>query len=221
MHPETLAPVSENTVPIKENLKETGSFSETRKAVQNEVPNDIFNQRAEAVLNDDHAREGLRNAIQEYEGRLPLTGGVWSGDPGNSEWYPDRKETPGNPLYNPEGRTWAEILDDNGVDGISFKNGEPDFSEVSEGTVDIDDFSSERNLNYTQADEKLAATWSGEGKDGNTWAPDDVKIYRQENKLTWHERTDMKTMDLVPRDLHGGVPHAGGISEIKKRGMVS
>ena len=146
---------------------------------------------------------------------LPREGGEWSGDVGDSTWYPNRDDIPKRPPNNE--LTWGEILDKYDIDGIEFKDGEPDFSTVSEGTVEIDDFTEDRNANFTQADENLAEKWTNEAKDGKEWSPQDVKEYRKENQLSWHERSDMKTMDLVPQEVHGNVPHSGGISAVKSK----
>ncbi|MCH5193409.1 MAG: HNH endonuclease [Oscillospiraceae bacterium] len=136
-------------------------------------------------------------------------GGKWDGTRGNSTWYPDRDFTPLNPQTNPEKLTWGEILDKYGIDGIPFKDGEPDFSEVSKGTVEIDNFSKYRQGkggNFDQAAEKLA--------EQRGCTKEEVKKWMTENKYTWHERSDCKTMDKVPREVHGNVRHEGGISEI-------
>ena len=146
----------------------------------------------------------------------PRSDGQWGDKPGNSTWQPDRKYVPPNPNNNRDGKNWGQILDENNIDGIEFKNGEPDFSEVAVDTVEIDDFSDKRNSNFTQADEKLAEKWSQEQRDGKDWTPADVRQYRKDNGLTWHERSDMKTMDLVPREVHGNISHDGGISVAKK-----
>ena len=144
---------------------------------------------------------------------LPRDGGEWSGEIGDSIWLPNRDEIPKRPPNNE--KTWGEILDENGVEGIEFKDGEPDFSKVSEATVEIEEFTGDRNANFTQADEKLADQWTSESKDGRTWTPQDVKEYRKENNLSWHERRDKKTLDLVPQEIHGNIPHSGGISALK------
>jgi len=147
---------------------------------------------------------------------IPLSNGTWSGEPGNSKWIPDRNTTPKQPYGNE--KTWDEILDENNIDGIEFKNGEPDFSIVSEGSVKIKDFSTERDDNFYQADELLAKKFSQENKNGKSdWTRADVKEYRKNQKLTWHERSDMETMDLVPQEVHGNIPHSGGISKAKKK----
>ena len=137
-------------------------------------------------------------------------GGHWEGERGNSKWFPNRDEIPKNPLTNPDGLTWGQILDKYGIDGIEFKNGEPDFSPVAKGTVEIDHFTDNRygkGGNFDQACEKLA--------EQRGCTKEEVKAWMKENKYTWHERSDCKTMDKVPTEIHGNIRHSGGISEAK------
>jgi hypothetical protein len=149
-----------------------------------------------------------RNLSHITSGFIPRSGGDWKGNPGDSDWKPDRDKKPENPKTNPEGKTWGEILDKYGIERIPFKDGEPDFSEVSKGTVEIDDFSEDRDDNFDAADEKLA--------EQRGCTKEEVRKWRQEHRYTWHERGDMKTMDKVPTEVHGNVPHEGGISAKKK-----
>ena len=103
-------------------------------------------------------------------------------------------------------------MDEYEIDGIPFNDGEPDFSEVSKGTVEIDEFSDARygaGGNFDQADEKLAQ------QRGCT--KEEVRQWRAENNYTWHERSDCKTMDKVPREVHGNVAHSGGISKMRNQ----
>ena len=145
---------------------------------------------------------------------LPKTGGEWEGERGDGKWKPNPDAVP--PKQNPEEKTWEEILSKYGIDGIEFKDGEPDFSPIAEETIEIDDFTTDRTDNFSQADQKLADKWNSETKDGrNDWTAQDIAAYRKENGLTWHERGDMKTMDLVPSEVHNNIPHAGGISTKK------
>jgi len=144
---------------------------------------------------------------------LPRENGCWSGEPGNSIWYPDGDYTPPEkgkekPYSNPENLPWDEILEKYGIKGIPFKDGEPDFSEVSKGTVEVEDFSTDRDANFTKADIELAKQWG--------CTPDEVKDWRKENGCVWHECKDMKTMHLVPHEIHANIAHSGGISEAKK-----
>ena len=133
--------------------------------------------------------------------------GVWTGERGDSDFIPNDKEI-------------IEILDKYGLDGITYKDGIPDFSECSESTVEIDNMTDKRygsDGNFAQCDEKCADQWNKEARDGKTdWTARDVRNWREENNYTWHERNDMKTCDLVPTKINDYFGHLGGVSEYKK-----
>lgn len=150
---------------------------------------------------------------------LPQTG-TWEGDAGNSIWRPNPEITPdpeNTKGGNPDGSTWSKILEKFGIEGIKYEDGDPDFSPVSKGDVEIEPFTETRDKNFRQADEKLAEKWTEDGKDGKEWTARDVAEWRKENGCTWHEHQDCKTMQLVPKEIHNNTPHSGGISEIKKQ----
>lgn len=135
-------------------------------------------------------------------------GGEWDTFRGNSKWKPYIDEIPKK--NNPDNLTWEEILDEYGIDGIEYKNGEPDFAPVSKGTVEIDSFTDKRQgkgNNFDQATQKLA--------EQRGCTPEEVKTWMKENKYTWHECSDCKTMQKVPSVVHGNIWHSGGISEMK------
>ena len=140
----------------------------------------------------------------------PINDGKWEGERGDSKWIPDSEYIPSNnpPKSNPEQKTWGEILKDYGIDGIVFKDGEPDFSPISKGEVKIDDFSALRKYNFSKADIELAK------QRGCT--PKEVADWRKENGYTWHECRDMKTMQKVPSVVHSNITHSGGISAAKE-----
>lgn len=145
---------------------------------------------------------------------IPRSGGEWTGEPGDSVFIPDRNVEPGDRNgTNPEHKTWGEILDKYGIEGIPFNDGEPDFSEVAKGEVQIDDFSEDRASNFDQADEKLA--------EQRGCTPEEVAQWRKENKYTWHECKDCQTMQKVPTEIHGNISHSGGISECKSRNKAA
>lgn len=158
-------------------------------------------------------RELNKSLGERPMGMIPRNGGEWSGEPGNSTWKPDRDVSPSDRNYsNTEGKTWGEILDEYEIDGIPFNDGEPDFSEVSKGTVEIDEFSDARygaGGNFDQADKKLAQ------QRGCT--KEEVRQWRADNNYTWHERSDCRTIDKVPREVHGNVSHSGGISKMRNQ----
>lgn len=185
-----------------------------KKLPEIDVLNSLIGLPLDGKPNGKISIEDLNATIEYCDKRLPSSGGEWTGEPGNSEWVPDNdvipKQPPGNEL------AWEEIKEKYGIESIPFNDGEPDFSAVSEATVEIDDFTTDRNMNFTQADEACAKKWTEEDKDGRSWTAADVKEYRKENQLSWHERSDQKTMDLVPQEVHGNVPHSGGISAAKR-----
>lgn len=149
----------------------------------------------------------------EYK-NVPINNGRWEnkdgteGRKGDSTWKPDRDYVPQS--SNPEGKTWGKILDEFNIDGIPFHDGEPDFSEVSKGKVTIEGFSSNRDDNFDKADQKLA--------EQRGCTPPEVAKWRKEHGYTWHECSDMKTMQKVPSIIHGNVSHRGGISKAKEGG---
>lgn len=141
---------------------------------------------------------------------VPKTGGTWSGEEGNSIWTPDSEVKPGDRNgTNKEGKTWGEIKEEYKFESIEFKENEADFSEVSKGNVEIEDFTDDRSSNFDQADEKLA--------EQRGCQPEEVAEWRAENKYTWHECKDCKNMQKVPREVHGNIPHSGGVSEYKSQ----
>jgi len=206
------------TTVLKEAAKEKLTNIFINEVNKNMTPNELLSKSEKnGIAGNNKEINSIKSEIEKFKlmnNFLPREGGEWNGEEGNSIWKPNRDEIPKRPPGNE--KTWGEILDKYEIEGIEFKDGEPDFSPVSEGTVEIEDFTEDRNANFTQADEKLAEQWTKEGKDGKEWSAQDVKNYRKENNLTWHERSDMKTLDLVPQEIHGNIPHSGGISAIKQ-----
>ncbi len=202
---------------IKPIIKETGIPYMHDKIKEKLSPSDILeNSKALGISGDIREVRGIQIEVSSFVIKkfLPREGGEWSGEVGNSTWKPNPDEIPKCPQGNK--KTWGEILDKYDIDGIEFKDGEPDFTPVSEGTVEIEDFSKDRAGNFTQADEALAEQWTQEVTDGKEWSPQDIRKYRKENNLSWHERSDMKTLDLVPHEVHINIPHSGGISAAKQ-----
>lgn len=167
-----------------------------------------FDRPVERGPESRFSTEVLKNGGEVSSERLPRTGGHWEGEAGESRWIPDKNLEPGDRNgTNPEHKTWGEILEEHGVESVPFRNGEVDFSDISKGKVEIDDFSADRSSNFDQADEKLA--------EQRGCTPEDVAKWRSENGYTWHECRDCKTMLAVPTEIHGNIPHSGGISEYK------
>ena len=155
--------------------------------------------------------------------RTPLDSprGHWEGERGESKYVPSHETE--------EGKAACDKLEEKGMDGIEYNNGEPDFSKCAEATVEISDMTENRsdyydgdgNLkrgNFSQADLKCEEQWNESQRDGKTdWKAEDVRNWRRENGFSWHERCDTRTMDLVPQEIHGYFSHSGGCAECKTR----
>ena len=154
--------------------------------------------------NLDPKHKDCMTSSEERKELADRSNGDWDGEPGNSKFHPEKPEA-------------KDALKKYDQDGIDYSDGEPDFSKVSESTVEIDDMTSVRVHNFNQADEKCAEQWNKEKRDDrNNWTGRDVAEWRKENKYSWHERLDMKTMDLVQRDVHEECKHYGGVAECRR-----
>ena len=120
-----------------------------------------------------------------YKSRLPRKDGEWTeGVPGDGLWKSN------NPDVN-------KIT---GGEAIPFKDGRPDFSKWSEGSVKVkgmDGTKSDFSKIYEQLSEDLDLP--------NKTA---AQAWLSENKLTPHH-LDSETIQLIPTDLHGNIPHIG------------
>lgn len=195
------------------------SAVEVREDTENSVTENLEGNldEAAALRNENNMPpENTENSSHEntesnHYKNCPVNNGKWEnpdgseGKRGESKWIPEREYVPQK--ANPDGKTWGQIMDENGIDGIEFKNGEPDFSEISKANIEIENFTSSRTDNFDQADMKLAEKWDCD--------PDEVAKWRSDNHYTWHECCDMKTMQLVPSEIHNNVTHRGGISNAK------
>ena len=132
---------------------------------------DFWNQKFEGdvVENDDSEFGGKYNSYEKRLGCVPVDGetGKFEGERGNSKFIPSDETE--------RGAACKEKLAEYGKDGIEYKNLEPDFSEVSEGTVKIDNMTEHRDDyydengelqsgNFSQADAKLAEQWNEQKK---------------------------------------------------------
>ena len=153
-----------------------------------------------------HVCDKLHDRTKRFIRENGEINGRWTGERGNSEWIPNPDKIPGT--INRDNLSWEEISSKYGGEiRIPFIEGEPDFSRYAESTVIIPDFTGERATNFAQADEAEALKRGCQ--------PQEVAEWRKEHNITWHERGDCKTMDLMPNEIHGNIPHSGGISQIK------
>ena len=172
---------------------------------QNELKNKVADVFEEARIKKEFNHDNCETTYEERCQRASDGDGVWKDKVGDSLFIPNNEEA-------------KEVLREKGQDGIRYIDGEPDLSKVAEATVKIDDMTANREKNFKQADEKLAEIWNQEARNNKTdWKPRDAKNYRKDQKLSWHERCDTKTMDLVPRPIHEECKHIGGVAECKRK----
>ena len=109
-----------------------------------------------------------------------------------------------------------------GIIQVEYENGIPNFSPYSIADVEIPNMSSTRygdGGNFEQADNALAGQWSNDCKEGcSDWTGSMVRDWRREHysNYTWHECTDRKTCQLIPREVNGTFGHLGGVGECNK-----
>lgn len=135
--------------------------------------------------------------------------GHWSGERGESDFILSE------PLKNSAGEYVLDPLG-NKITKITYKNCVPDFSECAVAEVKIPHMTDNRiesGGNYEQANEVLAEYWTKIKHNGKTWTVRDVETYRTDNHLTWHEMSNMESMQLVPYDVNHTFTHYGGVSE--------
>lgn len=167
---------------------------------------DLLEHLEKAVNKEIYARDCLSTYFDRIQ-QTPREGsdrGEWAGKRGESKFISQNSEV-------------NEILKRNGLDGIEYRSGIPDFSKIAIATVKIDEMSDNRSDNFRQCDIKCAEKWNLEGRDGKTdWKARDVSDWRRINGYTWHERNDMITCDLIPAKVNKEFGHLGGVSECSK-----
>lgn len=187
-----------------------------------------FNQEGKVVLYDGKTFGGKYNSYETRVGQTMVDDnpvlGQYEGDRGESKFIPSNRSA--------EGIVVIEILREYGLDGIIYRNAEPDFEKCSKAVVKISGMTEHRENftnkndeqmlgNFSQADIELSKKWNETNRNGkNDWTPRNVFEYRKRNKLTWHEKCDTETMVLVRGEINLFFKHSGGCSECKARDSV-
>ncbi len=133
----------------------------------------------------------------DLQKKTPKNNGYWTGERGNS-WFCS---------YNPRMKKY-------GAECVEYKNGEPDFTRFCICIIEIESMSVERlpysrfyKSNYEQAYTKLSNILS--------IRESEVKKWLKRNRFTLHESLDMKTIYVIPTEIHKTYIHAGGVAECK------
>ena len=129
--------------------------------------------------------------------------GKWTGERGESDFV----------LNEP-----IELADGTKITKVTYQNAVPDFSPYAKAEVKIPNMTDKRlgtGGNYEQADQALAEYWTKIKYNGKKWTSSEVAEFRDNYpcKLTWHEMSNMDTMQLVPYDVNSTFTHYGGVSE--------
>ncbi len=171
------------------------------------LPEDVSDEEEEAP---DLMRELVRQNVQDV--RLPREGGTWA-DPaqaGEGLWIPDDdaelfwKEEAGGSM------TGAEFKQRYGVEGVTYRDGEPDFEPFEDellGHVELEEMPTER----TGAEGSYAAATRA-AADRLGISEQEVEQRMEERGLTWHECGDRRTVRAIPTEVNAAFPHTGGIS---------
>ena len=149
----------------------------------------------------------------------------------------------GNSEFIPNAAAALNKMREYGRETVPYKDGYPDFSAFSvhdtpwgkmDSQVEIGHMTADRENprweygtrpkgtghdaaydlgNFAQADNALSQRFVSDSR----VSPEMIENYRKEQRLTWHECADGKTMILVPREIHDACKHSGGVAEQKVR----
>ena len=181
-------------------------ISSAEKAIRNAADGYVWGAIVGAVYGGVEGYERYQKyntPYTEYDARLQQTPkegnrGKWSGERGESDFILDE------PIVRPDGTK---------ITKTTYENAVPDFSPYQEAQVDIPRMTGNRTRNFEQADQALAEGWTHKKWEGKIWTSNDVEVYRRNNGLTWHEMSNMKSMQLVPSEVNQTFTHCGGVAE--------
>lgn len=140
---------------------------------------------------------GFILSFEEKQKKTPKNHGYWTGERGNSRFYSDK-----------------ECVKKLGAEYIDYINGEPDFTRFSICIIEIPSMTSDRypyskyyKSNFEQAYPRIAKELGIKEVEVRKWL--------NKNRYSIHESSDVKTLYVVPTDIHKTYIHAGGVAECK------
>lgn len=219
---------STDKININININKTSVVNGTDKAQRTFSEEEIaehqivFDSDNHIIKYEDRKFVALYSSYKDRIGRTskesPILG-KYEGVRGESKYIPSNR--------NAEGIVVIGILKKYGLDGIEYRNSEPDFEVCADTVVKIShmseyryDFEAPKGMqgNFTQADIECAKVWNFEEREGKRdWTPRKVLEYRQANGFTWHEKCDTETMVMVKSEINAYFKHSGGCSECRLR----
>ena len=109
------------------------------------------------------------------------------------------------------------LLNHFNLEGIKYNDGMPDFGPCSIATVCIDNMSASRKENFSECNIVCSQNWNLINYlCYSSWTEETVELFRTSNDLSWHERNDRITCDLVPSKINLFFLHLGGVAECKR-----
>jgi|GEM_PF-1300477 len=125
-------------------------------------------------------------------------GGAWVHNPENCPTSINGR-LPRNSKYAGKEFPLSDDLASKYPDGVTFTpDGFPDFSPYAKKSVEVDGLIGDEYEDFKLANQNAGYDNTPSG-------------------YTWHHHQDGKTMQLMPSDLHGGVPHTGGAAIIREK----
>ena len=169
---------------------------------------------------DQRMLDALWGQLFSDKGRknIPTSGGLWTGEPGDSIWIPDDTVIPPDKGYsNMLHKTWFQIKSENNIRGISFSDGRADFRPVSKAEVVFDwerELGKEGIRRIVETGDRQYLHEAGFSLLANKLGKSvqEVKEYKERLNLVWHEEPDCETLRLVVREVHDNIRHFGGIA---------
>lgn len=170
---------------------------------------------------EEGAEKGAKQVAKKASKKIfktPINNGKWVGDRGNSKWIPDKDYIPGDGKHyaNLKNKTWGQILKENNIDGIDFKNGVPDFDKISKMESKIDYSKIPDKAKKQLLKEKPQRTalhdyfYEKLAKEKNMTV-EEIHKFKDKNNLVPHETIDGR-IQLVPREIHDNLTHEGGVA---------
>lgn len=196
--------------------------------VSKEIAREINNRAQETAQRIKDFVEDHRSNNADFENerdrkisRTPNRHVSWTGERGDSKAvatedglneYFDGKES--------DILIFNEQLSKHGVDGIEYKDGEPDFTPVSEYSCPVPEgtLTGDYNKNVPKIHEILAKSMNERAFQGRTdWTKNSVKEYCASNWLALHE-SPTGEIQLVHSYIHGLFTHEGLRAKIRRNG---
>ena len=180
------------------------------KRILGEETSDSINESINTIDAEQYDYEKVETVLEPFDERInqtPINNGKWSGDRGNSIWYPDDEDVLSDLRYY-----------GNGAEGIHYYDGYPDFTPVQVFECGLPHQLYNKNDNYQFTDCNLALLDYLKDYPDSVSYFDNVQlsaIARGQNPIgyTWHHDVQAGRMQLVPTSIHGNCFHYGGRSK--------